>query len=407
MTWRDDYQPGSFRGAAFRTEGHERSGGRRIATFEFPGRNDPLTEDLGRRQRQFSVDCHVIGASYRAARDALIDALEAEGPGLLVHPWHGQMMVVVQEFNTSETTDEGGLCRFRISFAEAGQDVAAPITTQSGQAAVAAADSHIAAAPAEFAGRFSIDGAASFVEESAAQLINGMADISRLAAGLQGGVGPTLRAFDAGLRYLPANLGSLLRSPLNLGHAVVGLVSAVSAIGTSSRARMFALGRMIDWAPTAPGFPLTTPSRRAEDSNRIALLWLFRTAASAELVRAAASASYASHDEAAATRDAIAARLDGLALDAADRGDDTASEGFDALRRALVRDIAARIPTLARIYTAQTFATEPALVIANRHYGAAGVGARADELAARNHIRHPGFVPGGAAIALLTADGVR
>ena len=104
MTWRDEYEIGSFRGATFRTAGHERSGGRRIAIHEFPSRDEPLVEDLGRKARQFSIECHVIGAEYRGAREALLTALEDEGPGLLIHPWHGRMMVVALDYTSSEST---------------------------------------------------------------------------------------------------------------------------------------------------------------------------------------------------------------------------------------------------------------------------------------------------------------
>ena len=402
MSWQNEFQRGSFRGAAFRTESHERSGGRRIATFEFPSRDEPLTEDLGRRQRQFGIECHVIGSDYRTARDALIEALEAAGAGLLIHPWYGQLQVVVQEFSASESTDEGGICRFHISFAESGQAVTAPIAAPSGLAASVAADAHEAALPHKFASRFSIDGAAGFVEDSAARLVSGITDISQYAASLQGGIGPALRAFDAGLRYLPANISSLLRSPLNLANAIIGLVGAVSLIGNSPRGRLGALSRLVDWEPGTALVPALTPSRRLEAGNSAALLWLFHSVAAGELVRTAALAPFSSYDEAAATRDAIAARLDRLALAAADQGDDDGAAGFDTLRRALVRDIAARSISLARLYTIETAATEPALAIANRHYGAAGVAARADELAARNRVVHPGFVPGGRAIALVT-----
>ncbi len=402
MSWRDQYQVGSFRGVAFRTESHERTGGRRIASFEFPGRDTPLTEDLGRRQQQFSIDCHVIGPDYVGPRDELIGALEAEGPGLLIHPWHGQLQAVVQEFTSSETTEEGGICRFRITFAESGQAVTAPIAAPSGQASSVAADAQQAALPEQFDQRFSIDDAAGFVEESAARLISGITDISQYAASLQGGIGPALRAFDAGLRYLPANISSLLRAPLNLANAIIGLVGAVSLIGASTRGRIGALLRLVDWEPGDSAVPLLTPSRRIEADNSAALLWLFHTAAAGELVRNAALAPFSSYDEAAATRDAIADRLDRLALAAADRGDDDGAAGFDTLRRALVRDIASRSISLARLYTIQTDASEPALAIANRHYGAAGIEARAADLAARNHVAHPGFVPGGREIQLVT-----
>lgn len=404
MTWRDEFQPGSFRGAAFRTEGHERSGGRRIAHFEFPGRDDPMVEDLGRRQRQFSIDCHVVGADYRAARNALIDALEAAGPGLLVHPWHGQVMVVVNDFTSSESTDEGGICRFQITFAEAGQAVAAPVAIPAGQLAAVEADAQLAAAPAAFATRFSLAGVQAFVEEGARKIIAGMVEISALTAGQQGGIGPTLRAFDAGLRYLPANMSSLLRAPINLGLAVVGLVGAVALLGNGSRSRIAALSRLVDWTPAGTVPAATTPSRQREADNRAALLWLFHCAAGAELARVAATATFTSYEDAIATRDAVAERLDALALAAADRGDDAAAEEFDRLRRAVVRDVTNRGATLARITTLELAATQPALSIANRIYGAAGVAARADEIVARNRLAHPGFVPAGRSLQLLTAQ---
>lgn len=407
MSWKGEYQRGTFRGAGFRSEGHERSGGRRVASFEFPGRDDPMTEDLGRRQRQFSIDCHVIGSDYRQGRDALLDALEANGPGLLVHPWHGQMMVNVLDFTTTETTEDGGICRFSITFVEAGQAVTAPVAAPSGQAAAQAADLHLAAAPAQFAARFSIDRAAGFIEQSAAGLVTGMAGVTQLAAGLQGGIGPTLRAFDAGLRALPGNLPGLLRSPLNLAHAIIGLVTTVSVLGASTRGRTSALTRMVEWEPSDAVLTPITPSRRIEADNRDALLWLFHSTAAAELVRATADAPFSSYDDAAAARDAIAGRLDVLALRSADRGADDLAGSYDGLRRALVRDIAARTPILARLYAIETIATEPTLVIANRHYGAAGVAPRADDLAARNRVVHPGFVPGGRALSLVTIEASR
>lgn len=401
MSWREEYQPGSFRGVAFRTEAHERSGGRRVVVHEFPGRDEPLVEDLGRRSRQLSIDCHVVGADYRGQRDALLDALEASGPGLLVHPWHGQMMAVVLDYSSSED-QAGGICTFRITFGEAGQPVAAPQAVPAGLATEIEADAQAAAAPALFAGRFSIDGAAGFVEAASIRLIDGMVGISQVVAGLQGGTGPALRAFEAGLRYLPANVSALLRAPLNLAQATIGMVNAVALLGPAPRTRIAALTRLVDWQPDLPVFPERTPSRVREAGNREALLWLFRSTAAAELARATATASFTSLEDATALRDAVTARLDSLAIAAADAGIDSEADGYDRLRRALVRDIAARGSSLARLWSLTLGATEPALVVANRIYGLAAITARADDLAARNRVIHPGFVPGGRPLELVS-----
>lgn len=416
MAWRDQYQQGSFRGAAFRTESEERSGGRRVVSHEFPGRDDPVTEDLGARAKTFSIDCHVIGAAFMAARDALLTALEAPGPGLLVHPQYGRMTVVVFEYTCSTSTDEGGMARFRITFGEAGQAVAAPVATTAGDDSTGVADAVTGAAPLEFARRFSIGGAASFVEDAATDIVRGMGDLAQLAAGLRGGVGPALRAFEAGLSFLPANITSLLRAPLSLAQSISGLVLAVSALtGGGRRTRLQSLEMMLDWRPAAPEFPVRTPQRALEQTNRFALLQLFQSVTAAELVRTASALDYPSYDEAVAVRDSVCGRLDRLALAAADRGDDASAEVFDRLRRALARDIAVRGATLARIYQLRLATSEPALVLAHRLYGGdtpsvsgrrsgepVTLEARAAAVVARNRVAHPSFVPAGVDIELLT-----
>src|SRR5699024_6706114 len=59
-------------------------------------------------------------ADYEAARDRLRDALNAAGPGTLIHPWLGQMSVAVDSYTLRESTREGGYCKFSITFVEAG-----------------------------------------------------------------------------------------------------------------------------------------------------------------------------------------------------------------------------------------------------------------------------------------------
>jgi prophage DNA circulation protein len=412
MSWREEYQPGSFRGAPFRTASHERQGGRRVAIHEMPARDEPVIEDLGRRARQFSIDCHVIGADYRARRDALLDAIEAEGPGLLVHPWYGRVMVAVLDYTSSESTEDGGMAWFQLTLIEAGMPAPAPVAVAAGASAGAEADAALAQAPETFAGAFSIEGAAEWVETNAGELVKGMAAASRIAAGLRGGIGPALRTFGAAVDFLPGNLGTLLRAPLALGHSVVGLVAAVSVLGGNGgrRSRLASLETMLDWYPPQPEFPQRTPQRRIEAANHTALLRLFRVASAAELVRAASIADYPSYDDAQRTMAGITARLDALALAAADRGDDATAETYDRLRRALARDIAAKGASLSRVYALDLAATEPALVLAHRLYRSGrrsetSLEARAEGIAARNRVPHPGFLPGGTQLELLTADG--
>lgn len=408
MSWRDSYQTGSFRGATFRTEFHARTGGRRVVTHEFPGRDEPVTEDLGRTARTFSIDCWVAGADYRADRDALLDAIEAFGPGLLVHPFYGSMQVNVMTFQQTEDTLEGGMCRFRIDFTEAGVPVAVPAALDGAALAGSEADAVLAGAAGEFANDFSIGNVADFVSNGAADLVSAAADLTQFVAAAQGGIGPALRAFDAGLRFLPANLQLLLREPVRLGQAIVGLVSTVQALGSNGRVRVESFMTMTGFGDRLKPVVGTTPSRQRQADNQAAFVHLYTSAAAAELVRAASRTSFASYEDAAIMRDRVSARLDTLAMQAADAGEDERAAAFDRLRRAAVRDIAQRGGTLARVHDLPINATQPALRIANRLYGtgqgAGGVDARAADIASRNRVRHPGFVPGGVTLRVLSAS---
>lgn len=121
MSYRDRLQTGSFRNVPFFIEAHTLDGGRRAVLHEFPERDDPYTEDLGRRGRSYAIDCHIIGEDYFGHRDALIRALERSGPGVLIHPYLGRKDVQVTNFSLTESITEGRICKFSITFLERGR----------------------------------------------------------------------------------------------------------------------------------------------------------------------------------------------------------------------------------------------------------------------------------------------
>ena len=108
----------SFRGWPFFVDSSSVSGGRRIIVHELPLRNQPIIEDLGKKQRAYTLDGYVLGHDYTAQRDSLKTALEATGPGELIHPYYGLKNVQISDFSISETSSEGGFAKFSISFIE-------------------------------------------------------------------------------------------------------------------------------------------------------------------------------------------------------------------------------------------------------------------------------------------------
>ncbi len=125
--WRDILlgTPASFRGVTFHVERGNRISGRRIVVHEYPKRNEPYSEDMGRHARRFSFTGYLIyhpNNDYVADREDLRVALEDDGPGSLVHPvfCQGGMMAVVERYTMEESNDKGGYTQFEMSFVEAG-----------------------------------------------------------------------------------------------------------------------------------------------------------------------------------------------------------------------------------------------------------------------------------------------
>ncbi len=144
--WRQLLLPASFRGAPFHVEGGAKAGGRRTVTHEYAKRDDPYTEDMGRRARKFSISAYVIGEDYTIYRELLSAALDTEGGGTLIHPTMGIMNVVCEGYSCSEQRDEGGMARFEIMLVEAGTSPYTPAAADTQSATSSAADSASAAA---------------------------------------------------------------------------------------------------------------------------------------------------------------------------------------------------------------------------------------------------------------------
>lgn len=403
------WQKGSFRGVPFRTEDGESRGGRRGVVHEFPQAEKPVWEDLGRVASSFSFQCHVTGPDHIAAANALADALDAPGAGTLIHPWRGAMQVAVTDYARMDSTVDGGITRFSIAFVETGLVAPQPASSDTQADAVARADATIAAAPGQFAGRFSVAGVTGFVEQAAGDVVRYASLAVQARAALAGGIGPALSFLTGNLAIL-GNAGALLRAPIDLARTIIGTVQALSLLTGSSgtpvravQARGFRA--LMDWGVALPPVPGATPARAIQRANQAAIVQLVNLTASAELVRCHAATVFPSYDDAVAARDDATGRLDALALRQADAGDDAGAALYDALRLAVTADLTARGGSLARLQTHVPAVTQPALVIAQRIYGdPATIAARGAEIVARNKVRHPGFVPGGIPLQVLSVE---
>lgn len=145
--WKLQLQPASFNNVEFHVEVGTRAGGRRIAMHEFPKKDIPYAEDMGRRARQFTVVGYVIGPNFGTQRDALIVELDREINGTLVLPTSfDQKTVVCDRYSVTERREQGGYATLDMVFLEAGQDPSTQVADDT-QAAVNNAVSSVTGSP--------------------------------------------------------------------------------------------------------------------------------------------------------------------------------------------------------------------------------------------------------------------
>jgi len=121
-TWRKRLRPASFAGATFHVEQQSRSSGMRVVVHEYPKRNLPYAEIMGRHAIRYQVTGYCIGPNYHLEKEQLLNVLERSEAGTLVDPYlpTKPLQCVCERFSVTEHRERGGYCSFEMSFVELG-----------------------------------------------------------------------------------------------------------------------------------------------------------------------------------------------------------------------------------------------------------------------------------------------
>lgn len=403
--WRGSLRQASFRGVAFFVSKDEQSGGRRVVPHEFVGRDQPFTEDMGRKARTFTVEGYVIGDNYMPARDALLNALEAEGPGVLVTPWMPERRVVCSGYSKAETKEQGGLAAFSLTFTERGEASLPDGTPLKNVTASDKADAAITAAGAALDKKLVLSGIPVAVQESTlaaiktlTSVVSTVASVAKTAADI---VSVAKNIKGLAVATLASVLPSKLLSSLWSLNSTYKALSAAFASTSSSSSNTLAerTSGLITVANAAPKVTTATSAgtvRSVTASNLQALSDYQRAAATAEAARSAALVQPASKADATALREQISDAIDAVLETTTD---DATYVAFLKLRTATMAALAEAAGSAPDVVTVTTKAVLPVLLLAQRHMVGMGYATNApdaaDDLLARNPVRHPGFVAPG------------
>jgi len=404
MAWKDRMQAASFRGVAFEVETDDGSFGRRVQVHEYPQRDKPYAEDLGRAAREFSITGFLLGEDYLDQRDKLLEALEKSGPGALVHPWYGEMTVSLKEpARVSHSMAHGGMCTVQMSFIESGE-LAFPSALESlGAKSLMSADTLQEVATADFASKFTVDSVASFVSQDALQVLNEGFDI------VEDGVSNITNLLANPMQFLKDRAAALLPDASSLASEVFGMflrgesiVESIAGVfgggGAAARNRvtvqtLTTLARTFQQRATTAGAGGTvgsgdgtiSPSRQRINTNAEALNELFARATLVQAAGMTASMPMPVYDDAVKVRDDLTAALDQASMTASD----PVYREMQVLRGNVHRDVTTRLAGSARLTTVTPTAVTPALAVAYDQFEDV---AREAEIIELNKIRRPGFV---------------
>jgi prophage DNA circulation protein len=127
-TWRQRLRPASFGNAKFHVEQQSRSSGMRTVVHEYPKRNEPFSEIMGRHAIRYQVTGYCIGPNYHLEKEQLIAVLERPEAAQLIDPYlpSNPITCVCDRYSVTETRERGGYCTFEMSFVESGKAANTP-----------------------------------------------------------------------------------------------------------------------------------------------------------------------------------------------------------------------------------------------------------------------------------------
>lgn len=361
VTWRDEIRQPSFRGVPF--EAIELSGesGRRLVADDTPESEEiPPTADLGPVRPTFRMRAFVVGDDYLDRRDRLLEALNTKGPGPLVHPWRGSVMVATGAV-THKHDIEHGRCVVEFDCVLHGGK-ARPFVEKVASASVSLQSSTAAAAASAYYGSIAVPSGTAWLVEwsSLTTFLGGPDDL----------FGEDLFTADEWTLETMDQMAEALQR------------------ATSARALFrYLQTQVVNAFESVFGTPAEEESAAAGD----AMNWGIRTLAMVRMAELAAADSYASADAAEAAMGEYANTISAWVIDILDRDLYLA---LTDLRNGLVDVLMGIADRLPRERTITVPVPTPAIVIAFDTYGPKRLLAREAELLSMNDIAHPGFVHG-------------
>lgn len=398
----------SWKGVSFFVDQSSGEFGRRAVLHEYPARDLPESEDLGRAPRKVSITAFFIGDDAWEKAQTLIAAMERAGPGALVHPWLGywEKAALVNPGKVNWPRAGGGRVSVDLELIQEG-DAPEPETDHSGalqEAVDALRDENNDNMATEWP-----EETDDWLTAAAKQVQSALKDFEKL-----------MDAADKAISVVEGTITtvqSIINAPLQVISAIQSRVSKIRGIAANPFSGVTAWKKLLSgaalnaWNPSGGTITInSTPAWVTAGSKNgsgtvtannsggssevlpplpVSLAHWLRREIILQGIEALPGINWTSQDELDEARTLLA---DLLAVEMKVCTSPALFNTLSDLRVAVAAHFAGVAPTLPQIITITTQADLPAVVLA---YRANGDLDQLDDLIARNGVRHPGFVPAG------------
>lgn len=407
--WPRTLKKASFRGVAFYVETDKVKTGRRLVVHEFPHRDDPYVEDMGRAANTITVTAYVVGDSADDQEAQLRRACDQGGAAALVLPI-AKLTAHCQDCSRDFHKDKLGYIAFDLQFVREGLGTAPYGAPYLARMAFAGAQSVVTALAQTFSSLFLTTGQAGFVRDEAVAAIQAIAvaiDATRAALPILDTKGPGIALAvqdlfaDAATLAEGGEIGDTYNARSFLATAagvlnteivdrVAALVSDMRSATGDQTAAARELAALIDYGvDDSVPFP-ATPSVRQSNANVAALATVLRVAALAQWVVAKTEIDYGDRPAAIQARADVSELVDAEMQRLTGDGAYALYVALADLRGQAVTYFSRVMADLAPLVTASSAVSMPSLWWANTLYGDA---LRAEDLIDRNRAIHPSFMP--------------
>jgi len=233
---------GSFKEIPIRIRSGSVTGGRKFVKKEFPNRDTQTIEDLGLQPRSYQLEIIISDRGktpdnltpkedYFQYRDKLLAAIEAKGPGVLIHPLYGRIEnVVATTLSINENFSAFGESILSVSF-EVNDSTGIPVLTVTDISQLSQERANVVAAVTKsITDNYSVTTKFLNNFQDAKDKVTEVIDTAVEATSFIGAAADEINEFNSFIGQTTANINSLVVDPQALAQNVSNLFSNINGL---------------------------------------------------------------------------------------------------------------------------------------------------------------------------------